>query len=232
MSMPNEGACFHSPVSCLVDSTGCMPHRTPLPMRLSDLQNSEHRQVSTRPSFFPQDFSHAPASCNWFAVYTASRHEKRVAQHFSHRQIEHFLPLYQSQRKWKDGSRVTLHLPLFPGYIFVHIPKTDRVRVLNVPGALAVVGGAGREPASLPNDAIDALRCGLQRCQAEPHALLTVGSRARIRGGAFAGMEGVVLRRKNGFRVVLTLEQIMRSIAVEVSEADLEPLASFASIAA
>ena len=37
-------------------------------------------------------------------------------------------------------------------------------------------------------------------------------------------MEGVVMRLKNSFRVVVTLEQIMRSIAVEVSEGDLEPM--------
>jgi transcription antitermination factor NusG len=161
-------------------------------------------------------------------VYTTSRHEKRVAEHFSHREIEYYLPLYRSERKWKDGSRVTLELPLFPGYIFVHISRAERVRVLSVPGALAVVGGTGGQAAPLPDDAIDALRLGLQLRAAEPHPLLTVGQRARIRSGAFAGMEGVVVKKKNSFRVVLTLEQIMQSIAVEVAEGDLEPLGNAA----
>jgi transcription antitermination factor NusG len=58
----------------------------------------------------------------------------------------------------------------------------------------------------------------------EPHPLLTVGQRARILSGAFAGMEGIVVRKKNSFRVVLTLEHIMQSIAVEVDEEDLQPL--------
>lgn len=161
---------------------------------------------------------------NWYAVYTTSRHEKRVAEHFSHREIDHYLPLYRTERKWKDGSRVTLQLPLFPGYIFVHIPRIERIRVLSVPGALAIVGGTGGEPAPLPDAAIEGLRRGLEVRQAEPHPLLTVGQRARIRSGAFEGMEGVVVKKKNSFRVVLTLEQIMQSIAVEVAEADLEPL--------
>jgi len=161
---------------------------------------------------------------NWYAVYTTSRHEKRVAEHFSHRQIDHYLPLYRTKRKWKDGSLATLHLPLFPGYIFVHIRRTERVRVLSVPGALAIVGGTGGAPAPLPDAVIDALRRGLEVRQAEPHPLLTVGQRARIRSGAFEGMEGVVVKKKNSFRVVLTLEQIMQSIAVEVGEGDLEPL--------
>jgi transcription antitermination factor NusG len=161
----------------------------------------------------------------WFAVYTASRHEKKVAQHLAQRAIEFYLPLYKSRRKWSDGSRVTLDLPLFPGYLFVHIRRSERVRVLDVPGALAVVGGTGREPVPLPDEAIDALRSGLHLRHAEPHALLAVGQRARICSGALAGMEGVVVRKKNGLRVVLTLEYIQRSVSVEVAAEDLEPLA-------
>lgn len=160
----------------------------------------------------------------WFAVYTTCRHEKRIAQHLSQREIEHFLPLYRSDRKWRDGSKVTLELPLFPSYIFVRIKRSERVSVLSVPGALAVVGGTGGEPAPLPDSAIEALRAGLQEHRIEPHPLLRVGQSARIRSGPFAGMEGVVMRKKSGFRVVLTLEQIMQSIAVEVAEDDLEAL--------
>ena len=96
--------------------------------------------------------------------------------------------------------------------------------MLDVPGTLAVVGGTGREPAPLPDAAIDALRTGLHLRRVEPHPLLTVGQRARIRSGALAGMEGIVLRKKNSCRVVLTLEHIQRSIAVEVDGGDLEPL--------
>jgi transcriptional antiterminator NusG len=160
----------------------------------------------------------------WFAVYTTSRHEKRVAQHLALREIEYYLPLYRAERKWSDGSRVTLELPLFPGYLFVRIRRTERVRVLEVPGALAVVGGNGREPVPLPDEAVDALRSGLHLRAAEPHPLLTVGQRARIRSGALAGMEGIVVRKKNSLRVVLTLEHIQRSIAVEVPAEDLEPI--------
>ncbi len=164
-------------------------------------------------------------AARWFAVYTTCRHEKRIAQHLSQREIEHYLPLYRADRKWRDGSRVTLELPLFPSYIFVRIKRSERVSVLNVPGALAVVGGTGGEPAPLPDIAIEALRIGLKDHRIEPHPLLRVGQFARIRSGAFAGMEGVVVRKKSGFRVVLTLEQIMQSVAVELDEDDVEPLA-------
>jgi transcription antitermination factor NusG len=160
----------------------------------------------------------------WFAVYTTCRHEKRIAQHLQQREIEHYLPLYRADRKWRDGSKVTLELPLFPGYIFVRIRRSERVSVLSVPGALAVVGGTGGEPAPLPDTAIEALRVGMLEHRIEPHPLLRVGQLARIRSGAFAGMEGIVARKKSGFRIVLTLEQIMQSVAIELDEDDVEPL--------
>jgi transcription antitermination factor NusG len=160
----------------------------------------------------------------WFAVYTSSRHEKRVSQHLEMRKIEHYLPLYRTQRKWSDGSRVTLDLPLFPGYLFVCIQRAQRVRVLEVPGVLTVVGGAGGEPASLLASDIDVLRSGLCERNTQPHPLLKVGQRARIRSGAFAGMEGVVVRMKYSFRVVLTMDSIMQSFAVEVDGEELELL--------
>ena len=102
------------------------------------------------------------------------------------------------------------------------------MRVLEVPGVLTLVGGTGRQPASLPEAEIDALRLGLLLRRAEPHPLLTIGQRARIRSGALAGMEGVVVRKKNSLRVVLTVDLILQSVAVEVDESELETLDSTA----
>jgi len=119
---------------------------------------------------------------------------------------------------------VSLDLPLFPGYVFIRIPRSERRSVLTVPGAVAVVGGTGGEPAPVPDATIDALQTGLRQRLAQPHPPMTAGQRARIRSGALAGFEGIVVRSKNGFRVVLTLEHIMQSYAVEVDLNDLEPL--------
>ena len=183
-----------------------------------------HRSVRGTRRSMRDHLSDAPQTSKWFALYTTSRHEKRVAQHLRQRQIEYYLPLYRSERKWSDGSRVTLELPLFPGYLFIHIRRNERVRVLGVPGALAVVSGTGGEPSPLPDSTIEALRSGLELRPAQPHPLMTAGQRVRIRSGALAGLEGIVVRSKNSFRVVMTLEHIMQSYAVEVDLEDLEPL--------
>jgi transcription antitermination factor NusG len=161
-------------------------------------------------------------SRNWFAVYTTCRHEKRVAHHMEQRQIEYFLPTYRTQHRWKDGTKAVLDLPLFPGYVFVRINLQDRVGVLEVPGVLSMIGTA-KQPAPLPDLEVEALRTGLDPTRAEPHPLLTVGQRVRITRGALAGVEGIVVRKKSGLQVVLTLSLLMQSIAIEVSGEDVEP---------
>jgi transcription antitermination factor NusG len=163
---------------------------------------------------------------NWFAVFTSPRHEKRVEQHLRQRDVEHYLPVYRSPRKWRNGLKVVLDLPLFPNYIFVRIKRTERVRILEVPGVLAIVGGTAGAMAPLPDAEVEALRSGLNLRQAEPHPLLTIGQRARIRSGALAGLEGIVVRKNNSLRFVLTMDLIMQSIAVEVDGEELEPVDS------
>ncbi len=178
---------------------------------------------SSRNDIATKNHGHGDASLRWFATYTAPRHEKRVAQHFQQRQIESFLPLYRSRRDWRDGSKTILELPLFPSYIFVRIPLANRVPVLEVPGVLSLVS-CGRQPMPLPDEEVAALRRGLQDGKAEPHPYLVVGERVRVRVGPFAGMEGVLVSLNNKFRVVLTMQHIMQSLAIEVDASDLEPI--------
>lgn len=188
------------------------------------LSQTVHQEITPANISLPrllQDVKAAPKP-KWFAVYTSSRHEKSVDEHLTMRGIEHYLPLYRVQRKWSDGSKVTLDLPLFPGYIFVCIQRSQRVRVLEVPGVLSIVSGTGGEPAPLPVSEIEALRLGLPLRNAKPHPLLNVGQRARIRSGAFAGMQGIVERLKYSFRVVLTMDSIMHSFSVEVDNEELD----------
>jgi transcription antitermination factor NusG len=160
-------------------------------------------------------------SPKWFAVYTTPRHEKAVARHFDFRAIKSFLPLYTEMHRWKNGCRVNVEQPLFPGYIFARIGRHDSTQVLSVPGVLLIVG-SGREPLALPDFEIEALRSGLHLRKFEPHPYLVVGEKARIKSGSLAGMVGILARKKNSLRVVLTLELIMRSVAVEVDADELE----------
>jgi len=158
----------------------------------------------------------------WFARYTTPRHEKHVSEMLAQRQIETFLPLYRTTRRWKKSRPVVLDLPLFPTYVFVRIAREVRGAVLSTPGVLSIVG-SGREPWPLPDPEIEAIRLGLQMRKIEPHPYLAVGERVRIKSGVMTGVEGILVRKKNDLRVVLSLDVIMRSVAVEVDADDIEP---------
>jgi transcription antitermination factor NusG len=163
----------------------------------------------------------------WYAAYTCANHEKRVAQQLERRCVDYFLPLYEAVRRWKD-RRVRLQLPLFPSYVFVRITQRDRLRVLEIPSMVRLVGFNGL-PTALPDDQIEAMRDVLARkLRAEPHPYLKAGSRVRITSGPFTGLEGILLRRNGTFRVVLSIELIKRSIAVDLDSADIAPLPALA----
>lgn len=165
--------------------------------------------------------SNEPPELHWYVAYTRPRHEKRVEQQMQSCGIDCFLPLYLSLRRWKD-RRKQLQLPLFPGYVFVHFSLTDRLRVLQLPGVLEFVSFQGR-PAVLAETEMEILRNGLDPARAEPYPFLTVGRRVRINTGPVAGLEGVLLRRKNKMRVVVAIDSIQRAIAVEVDAKEIEP---------
>jgi transcription antitermination factor NusG len=159
----------------------------------------------------------------WFAVYTFSCQEKRVAQHLCIRDLEFFLPLSRGLRRWKNGCTMVCERPLFPSYLFVKIPRTERLRVLELPGVHSMVG-TGKEPSPLPSADIEALRQGIDLMNPEPCPYLNIGERARITSGPLLGMTGIIVHKKNGLRLVLSLELILKSISVEVSALDLEPI--------
>ncbi len=164
------------------------------------------------------------APARWYVVYTSANHERRVAQQFELRGIEHFLPQYESVRKWKD-RKVRLSLPLFPGYVFVNMVLRNRLAVLQVPGVASLVGFSG-QPAAIPAEDLLRIRDFLARgFTAEPHPVLRVGERVRVTCGPLAGMEGIFVRKKNRARLIISFETIERAIAVEIGEASVEPLA-------
>ena len=177
----------------------------------------------------PQLITNGPllAACpspqiRWFAACTRANHEKRVVEQLSARSAEHFLPLYESVRRWKD-RRVRLQMPLFPGYVFVRLSLCDRLQVLEIPSVARFVSFNGT-PAVLPEAEITALKAGLEQgVRAMPHPYLKVGRRVRITHGPLEGLEGIVIRKKNALRFVLSLDLIQRSIRLDIDSSLVEP---------
>jgi len=171
----------------------------------------------------PQDLRSVESVRCWYAAYTCANHEKRASTQISRRGFDCFFPTYNTVRRWSD-RRIELELPLFPGYVFVHLALCDRLKVLQAPGVARFVGFGGL-PAALPDEQITTLRAGLNAgLRVQPHPYMTIGRRVGLKSGPLAGMHGILLRRKGNLRVVISIELIQRAILVDADVADLEVL--------
>ena len=159
----------------------------------------------------------------WLAAYTRSRHEGHVADQFARKGLDTLLPTYEKFTRWSDRIRRS-RAPLFPGYVFVRVSDAERLPVLQTSGVVNLVSVAGK-PAPLRDEEIDRLRmCSAHADCVEPHPYLRTGQRVRVKQGPFAGWEGVLTDKQNAARLVITVEQIMKSVAINLHSADVEPL--------
>jgi len=163
------------------------------------------------------------AGPKWYAVFTLPQNEKSAARQLGLREVETFLPTYETVKVWKNRQRVRTVLPLFPTYLFVRIDCRQRRRVLESPGVIHIVSN-GREQVPVPDAEIELLRSGLKEKPMEPYRELVVGQKVRIKSGSMEGIEGVLVRKGNGFRFVMALKLINQFAAVEVEAEDLEQI--------
>jgi len=163
-----------------------------------------------------------PAVEVWFAVQTRYRFEKKVAASLSTKGMRVFLPLRKETRVWCDREK-EVSVPLFPGYAFVRSDRSlaRRLLILQTAGVMGFVSFAGTA-ASVPQKQIDDL--GLVLAQAVPFSLypfVKVGQKVRIRGGCLDGLEGLLTQREKD-KLVISIESIQRSLAIEVRGYELE----------
>jgi transcription antitermination factor NusG len=153
--------------------------------------------------------------CWWHALYTRHQHEKVVAQALLGKGFEVFLPQYRTVHRWKDRQKELL-LPLFPNYVFIRGGLDRMLALVTTPGIHFLLSWGGR-PANIPPAEIEAVRRLVESpLQVEPHPFLKCGDRVRIKSGPLEGIEGILVRKTRGFRLVLSVEMLSKSAAVEV----------------
>ncbi len=159
----------------------------------------------------------------WWVLYTRHQHEKTVAEMLSAKGFEVFLPLYESMRRWKDRSKM-LTLPLFPCYVFVRGGIQRRLQVVTTPGVHMILFH-GENVAVIPEAEVNAIRKAVEGpFRVEPHPFLKCGERVRVTRGSLEGVEGVLVRKKNLYRLILSVNMMAQSVAVEIDATDVEPL--------
>jgi transcription antitermination factor NusG len=158
---------------------------------------------------------------SWYAVYTRHQHEKTVAQILTGKGFNTFLPLYATTHDWKDRTKA-LTLPLFPCYVFLKGGIERRLQIITTPGIYGLVSSAG-QPAAIPDIEIEAIRRVIESgTRVEIHPFLKCGSWVRVKCGPLAGIEGILVRKKNVSRLVLNVEILGTAAAIEVAAFQVE----------
>src|SRR5262245_339492 len=167
----------------------------------------------------------AAAACPWYALYTRSHCEQLVFEQLAAKGFHLFLPKIQvwSQRA---GVRHRIVVPMFPGYLFLHslVDSAIYLEVRKARGLVRILGQGWDRLAVVPEEEIFAIRAVLRsRLSIHPHPYLREGQRVRIMRGPLSGVEGILVDGKaNKGRLVLSVELLQQSVAVEVDCTDVE----------
>jgi transcription antitermination factor NusG len=159
----------------------------------------------------------------WYGIRTRSNGERIAATALNDRGYEPFLPVYRTRRRWSDRT-VTTELPLFPGYIFCRFDHRMRLPILTAPGVVSILG-FGDHPTALTDEEINAVRAIVNSgIAAEPVPFLREGQRIRVTHGPLKSLEGTLIQKKSGCRLVISFELLQRSVSVEIDPAHIQAL--------
>ena len=163
----------------------------------------------------------------WFALWTQSHCEQLVHEQLVAKGYQTFLPTI---REWsrRAGARRLISVPMFSGYLFLHhaIGKRSYLDVMGIRGVVRILGERWDRLAPVDAHEIDAIQ-QLQRSELAlmPYPYLRDGQRVRIVEGSLAGVEGILVRRKlNRDLLVVSINLLNRSVAVEVESGAVEPI--------
>lgn len=151
----------------------------------------------------------------WYAVYTRSRHEKKVAEQLKERHVEYYLPSIPRLRQWKDRKKM-VEMPLFPGYLFVNIKLANRLLVLTADGVVRLLGFNG-ELTPIPEYQIENIRRLLSQPELiEIEFYIEEGDWVEIIYGPFSGVFGKLVQLHGKRRLLVGIDLIHQAVSVEV----------------
>lgn len=158
----------------------------------------------------------------WVALMVRPRAERRVQKGLANSGLETFVAWHGVRRRWADRVKI-IEQNLIPGYVFCHSTFSERLAVVHQTGVERVLS-FNRSPALIPDAEIASLRRAVQsELPLGPWPYLKTGQRVRIEKGVLAGMEGTLARESDGWRVVVSVSALQRSVAVEVDRDMIAP---------
>jgi transcription antitermination factor NusG len=152
----------------------------------------------------------------WYGIRTRSNYEKVSASVLRGKGYDPYLPVFRLQRNRSELQTENSQRPLFPGYVFCRFDVKKRLPILMTTGVISVLG-FGKEPAPIPDEEIEAIKVVLRSgLPAEPCAYLREGQRVQVKGGSLDGVEGILVKKKNQYRMIVSVTMLQRSISVEI----------------
>lgn len=161
----------------------------------------------------------------WYAIMVRTSREKTATMLLENAGYNCYLPLTKCTRRWSDRVKES-EVPLFPGYLFCRMNPHNRLPVLMTPGVIQIVG-MGKTPVPVDEREIAAIqRVGKSGLPIMPWPYLQVGHVAQIEEGPLRGMSGNVIKIKSGMKLVLSVNLLQRSVAVEIDRSWISPAQS------
>jgi len=152
----------------------------------------------------------------WYAIYTKSRTEKKVACLLQREQIEFYLPLKKTLRQWSDRKK-WVEEPLIRSYVFVKISEKEYYRVLNTPGVMKYVTFDGKA-APIAEWQIIALHKvveGIDDYELSSE-VFKKGNKVRITTGPMTGILGEIIEIRGNKKFIIRIEPIGYSILLNL----------------
>lgn len=155
----------------------------------------------------------------WFAIYTKSRYEKKVADSLMEIGIQAWVPLLKTLRQWSDRKK-WVEIPLFTSYVFVRSKINIIKKALEVNGAVYVVSFSGK-PTPIPDEQIEWLRILLNSSEKFEISFdnFTFGEPVSVEKGVLRGMKGKFVNYKGKNRVLVQIEAINQNLLIDINPA-------------
>ncbi len=161
----------------------------------------------------------ADTDCRWWTVYTKSRQEKALARDLFAREVPFYLPMIRKSHLSR-GRRITTVLPLFAGYVFAYGTDEDRVLALKtnrISRVLPVENGD-----ELRRDLLQVERLIEANAPISLESRLSCGQEVRVTSGPFRGLEGTVLCRRGGDRLLIKVNYLQQGVSLEINDFSVE----------
>ncbi len=161
----------------------------------------------------------------WYAVYTRSRHEKKLMDLLMEKGIEAYVPMRKVLHQWSDRKKF-VEEPIIRSYCFVKVDRKNYYEVLNTPGAVRYVWFSGK-PASIPERQINALKI-ITGANLEVESLpdtFRPGVKVRINAGPLTGFSGELVSIARKKKVIIRIDQLKQVLTISISPLllDIEP---------